>query len=640
MPEIESEHNHRQPFSLAVRVSCMLVLAAILPLLITVITIEFSSRPMLINQASKEMETDAQTRTQLIDSYFAERLLASETVSRLVPIQKFLAGDMSFEEKARESLASGHVRGSYYQDWSLFDVYGHLHMYYPTPPQKHGAFYILPDALQQLQTSKRTLISDVFYRSVTNEASIDIYAPVVTTSYDVVGILRTTFDLHSIWKIVDGEVGANGSGSYAFILDANGVRIAVTNPHPDPEAMTHSPLIFTSTAPLSSTLQQRIRDENLYGISQRQSISFFAEPDLSTFQHEHTMPPTFQMVPAMQHEMFQVAQWRTYTVPWTYYVVSPLTTIGMVADQQLLITGIIAAFVLLLAIVSGVFVGRRFALPLMRSIEAQQLAYQNQQHLSQLKDQFLLNVSHELRTPLTEIYGYLELLSAYEEQFDGVTKTKFLQNAMHGCEELTLLVNNVLGAIHIDDGTKPLHRKHVAVLQAVNDVLEQFDPRTVNNYIIQVHVAKTVHIEGDAQRLRQVLRNLLSNAFKYASPQTQIIISAGYDATMHPAGELAKEVSICVSDQGPGIGRSERDLLFQKFTRLERDLSGPVRGTGLGLYISKQLVEAMGGRIWVESSGIPGEGSRFCFTLPASTDEYAEKENAIQFASNTSYERK
>lgn len=628
MLQVESKHDHRQPFSLAVRVSCMLVLAAILPLLITVITIEFSLRPMLISQTSKEMETDAQTRTQLIDSYFAERLLASETVSRLVPIQKFLAGDTSFEEKARESLASGHVRGSYYQDWSLFDIYGRLRMSYPTQPQQHGAFYILPGALQQLQTSKRTLISDVFYNSVTNEASIDLYAPVVTSSYTMVGILRTTFDLHTIWNIVDNEAGANGNGSYAFILDAHDVRIAVTNPHPDPENMTHSPLIFTSTVALSPTLQQHIRDEHLYGISPRQSIPVLADPKLSTFQREHTMPPTFQMVPAMQHEMFQVAQSNTYTVPWTYYVVSPLTTIGMVADQQLLITGIIAAFVLLLAIVSGVFMGRRFALPLMRSIEAQQLAFKNQQHLGQLKDQFLLNVSHELRTPLTEIYGYLELLSTYEDQFDRTTKTKFLHNAMHGCEELTLLVNNVLGAIHIDNETKPLHREHVGVLQAVNDVLEQFDPRTVNNYSIRVHVAKTVHVEGDAPHVRQVLRNLLSNAFKYASPHTQIVISAGYDGARYPARGSAKHVSISVKDQGPGIGKSERDILFQRFTRLERDLSGPVRGTGLGLYISKQLVEAMGGRIWVESSGIPGEGSSFCFALPAPTDDHDEKEDA------------
>src|SRR5205085_12049907 len=105
----------------------------------------------LINQADISMETDAKTRTQLIDSYFAERILASETVSRLLSIQRFLAGETRFQEAARESLATGQVRGSHYQNWSLFDVHGRLRLSYPTIPQRHGAFFILPNLLQPLQ---------------------------------------------------------------------------------------------------------------------------------------------------------------------------------------------------------------------------------------------------------------------------------------------------------------------------------------------------------------------------------------------------------------------------------------------------------------------------------------------------------
>ena len=75
-------------------------------------------------------------------------------------------------------------------------------------------------------------------------------------------------------------------------------------------------------------------------------------------------------------------------------------------------------------------------------------------------------------------------------------------------------------------------------------------------------------------------------------------------------------VCIGVKDSGPGIPPDDISLLFEKFGRLNRDISGPIRGVGLGLYISKQLVEAMDGHIWVESLGIAGQGSRFCFTLP------------------------
>ncbi len=618
MFKYKAEYHHRQRFSLAARVSSMLVLAAILPLLITVVIIEFSSRPTLINQASREMETDARTRTQLIDSYFSERMLDSQAVSRLMPIQKFLAGDASLKADARNSLATGQVRGSYYQDWSLFDLRGHLLLYYPTLPQRHGASFIQPAALRQLQTSKKTLLSDVFYNSASNEAYIDIYAPVVTSSYEVVGILRTTFDLHYIWKIVDDEAGANGNGSYAFILDEKGVRIAATNPHPDPENMKHSPLLFTSAAPISVALQQQITSENLYGMQRGQTVPVLAEPLSNMSQQREVPPSTFQMTPARQHEEFQVARWATYTVPWTYYVLSPLSTIAVVADQQLQITRVIATIVLFLAIAIGLFAGRRFALPIMRSIEAQQSAYKHQQQLSQLKDQFLINVSHELRTPLTEVYGYLELLLVHGDQIDTATKTTFLKHAISGCEELTLLINNVLNAIRTDSGNRPLRIQSVMVTEAVHDILDQFDPRTISNYTIQVEIAENLSAEADPQSVRQVLRNLLSNAFKYAPPQTRIIICAR-NGDRRP-GDTGREVSVCVKDQGPGITAGEKDLLFNKFIRLQRDLSGSVRGTGLGLYISKQLVEAMGGRIWVESTGIPGEGSSFCFTLPASTN--------------------
>jgi signal transduction histidine kinase len=624
MSEHKSKRRYRLRLSLAARISCLLVLAAILPLMVTVVIIELFSRPTLVNQASYEMETDARTRTELIDSYFAERISSSETVSRLAAIQKFLAGDASMEEAARDGLATGQARGSEYQDWSLFDMQGHLRLYYPTMPQKHGAFFILPSVLQQLQTStsRKTLISDVFYNPVSNEAYIDIYAPVVTPSYEMVGILRTTFDLHYIWSIIDDEANADGRGSYAFILDENGVCIAATNPRPDPYGMTHSSLIFKAMAPLSPALQQRIQREQLYGSDGKDNIPVLEQPMLASIVRGKAVPMTFQMVPPGQHSVFEVARWTTYTVPWTYFVVSPLSTVTLVADQQLQITLMVAAVVLLLAMILGVIAGIRFARPIMRSIEAQQKAYEHQQHLSKLKDQFLINVSHELRTPLTELYGYLDLLLTYDEQLDGAGRKIFLKNAMSGCEELTLLINNVLDAIQIDRKVKPLQNRPISVAGVVNKVLEQFDPRTLQNYDVQVDIAESLYVNADPQCVRQVLRNLLSNAYKYAPPHTQVVVSARLESTTSQTEHATQQVAICVRDQGPGIAPDEIPLLFEKFVRLERDLSGSVRGTGLGLYISKQLVEAMGGRIWVESSGVAGQGSCFYFTLPAaSADE-------------------
>ena len=247
-------------------------------------------------------------------------------------------------------------------------------------------------------------------------------------------------------------------------------------------------------------------------------------------------------------------------------------------------------------------------------------AYEQQCHLNDLKDQFLLNVNHELRTPLTEINGYLNLLTEYREQIDEETQITFLHHAVHGCEELLHLVNNVLEAIRGDFHEKATLLERLSVDRVVHEVLDLFEPKKRQQYVLKLDIAENIAVQADRQYLRRVLLNLLSNAFKYSPPQSQISISAQLLDTPPGASSEATEatsVCICVQDSGHGIPPSEIPLLFGKFVRLKRDLVGNVRGTGLGLYISKQMVEAMGGRIWVESSGIAGLGSRFCFTLPA-----------------------
>jgi signal transduction histidine kinase len=122
---------------------------------------------------------------------------------------------------------------------------------------------------------------------------------------------------------------------------------------------------------------------------------------------------------------------------------------------------------------------------------------------------------------------------------------------------------------------------------------------------------------GYTQYFRQILRNLLSNAFKYTPAGTEVLVSARPNGKASHPSESALQICIQVKDAGPGIPPDELPDLFHQFVRLKRDISGQVRGSGLGLYISKQMVEAMGGRIWAESAGIPGQGSCFCFTLAA-----------------------
>jgi signal transduction histidine kinase len=127
---------------------------------------------------------------------------------------------------------------------------------------------------------------------------------------------------------------------------------------------------------------------------------------------------------------------------------------------------------------------------------------------------------------------------------------------------------------------------------------------------VYMHIPEHLEVRADPARLRQVVLNLCTNAMKYSETGTSLAFAARVYPDQRPS------VLISVSDRGKGIKPEDQSQIFQRFVRLESDLNSAVRGSGLGLYISRRLVEAMDGRISVESSGVPGEGSTFSIQLP------------------------
>ena len=300
-------------------------------------------------------------------------------------------------------------------------------------------------------------------------------------------------------------------------------------------------------------------------------------------------------------------------VLWVFY--------GLKAKNMLLPSSLIISFIA--ATLALVVVG--FLVSLLRDsldvVDAARLqsarALEQEQQLNWAKDQLILNVNHELRTPLTAISGYIEILLEYNERLDAEARLKYLKHAMDGCDDLQMLIGNILDALRIDSGEEYLNLQGFSALQAVRACLKLTDPGWLQSHHVRLDISEELVILANEQYFRQVLRNLLSNAFKYTPADTEVLVSAGpYDDAAQPS-DPASQVCIRVKDAGPGIPPDELSSLFGQFVRLKRDISGQVRGSGLGLYISKQMVEAMGGRIWVESAGIPGQGSCFCFTLPA-----------------------
>jgi len=366
MSQKQLRPRYRRRLPLSLRISLLLMLAAIVPLLITVAGSELRSRPALVTQANTAMQTDAQSRVQLIDTYLNERLLDAITLTQIPSLVAFMATPPQLATQdltlhAGYALAAGILRDKHYTIWALFDPQGQVRLYYPTtsPPAPRGQYLVPPGDVQEVGSGK-TFITPVYYNPKTQKAFVDIFSPIVTTTTPTptyLGFVRATLNIDFIWNVVGTDQGANGSGSYAFILDQNGVRIADTDPSRR----------FTAVAPLASQVQQTISSEARYGTTGQ--VPVLADSTLSGIGQSNHLPTTFQMTPGGQTGIYQVAQRASTMVPWTYFVLSPVSTVTAVVNQQLSNTIIIAFIVLLLAATIGLIVGRYITRPILRSVE-------------------------------------------------------------------------------------------------------------------------------------------------------------------------------------------------------------------------------------------------------------------------------
>ena len=225
---------------------------------------------------------------------------------------------------------------------------------------------------------------------------------------------------------------------------------------------------------------------------------------------------------------------------------------------------------------------------------------------SRHKSEFLANMSHELRTPLNAIIGFSQVLR--QRLFGPINEKQdeYLGDILSSGHHLLSLINDVLDLSKVEAGQVELEVATFSLREALErGVVMVREPATKRGVAVALELAPDVDlVDGDERRFRQVVFNLLSNAVKFTPEGGSIVVASA---------QVDGDMQVSVTDTGPGIAAEDRERIFEEFQQTDVGLQQR-EGTGLGLALSKRLVELHGGRIWVESE--LGHGSRFVFTLP------------------------
>ncbi len=233
-----------------------------------------------------------------------------------------------------------------------------------------------------------------------------------------------------------------------------------------------------------------------------------------------------------------------------------------------------------------------------------------EEDLEAMKMDFVSMTAHELRTPLTSIKGYLSVFIKENAKNFNDEQRGFLNQIDSSTSQLLLLVENLLNVSRIERGAMSISMQPTDLLAIIKQAVETFAHRAIEKHItlaLQETKQQIPKIKADGMRLTEVISNLLSNAINYTPPGGEIKVWIEKDD---------KLVTVHVSDTGQGIPKESVGKLFSKFYRVTGKLEAHGKGTGLGLYIAKSIIDLHHGKIWVESE--LGKGSVFSFSLPLS----------------------
>jgi PAS domain S-box-containing protein len=264
---------------------------------------------------------------------------------------------------------------------------------------------------------------------------------------------------------------------------------------------------------------------------------------------------------------------------------------------------------------TGAVAGRIFAF---RDISTERV-------VEQMKSDFVATVSHELRTPLTSIYGFGETLLRADVEFSDAERRTFLTYIASESERLINIVDDLLNVARLETGTLGLNLSRTDLGEVVSETVSRFAEHLNGDFTLDVEVQPgSVYVRADREKLTQIVTNLMDNAVKFSPDGGRIAVSAR---------RRSDTAEIRIADQGIGIARADQQRIFTKFYRAGDASELSPQGTGLGLFLARGLLAAMGGRIWVEST--EGEGSTFVFELPVVKEGPAESAREPEPAAST-----
>ncbi|GCF11173.1 cache domain-containing protein [Dictyobacter arantiisoli] len=478
--------------STSIVVTLAFILAIIIPFIAMLSFNYTNTRPALINASEQSLQNDAVTRVQLIDNYINERVLDIKTLAQVTSVQTFVVqtpqDTAAYKDNAvhaEYSLAAGMYRDTNYKTWTLFNTHGNVLLSYPTQPAKHGNTFVPPDV--QSVMKGQTVISPVYYGAKTKEATVDLYSPITAPTTQpnkpgpVVGCIRATLSLNYIWNnIIKPDAGNNGTGSSAFVLDANGVRVGDSSDQS----------LFTTIKPLDPTLNAKIVQEQRYGTATAPTVQ--SNKDLAAVLSTHsTSAATLQTQPPGKSEAYQVVALATKNayIRWYYFVLSPVNTVTNVANQEFLATLGIA---LLEAFIVGIIA---------------------------------LFARHSLVRPI---------LAAVDRLRDNSSTLRLLaQKQQQASEEQLLVIDSSQGKLqsvqYYTDATKVALQRLDTMVPQISTNWGQYDERAMEHVIQQLYA--TINYLENASEYQDNSNRKLADVLNSATLATEVLHTGSLSAT-------------------------------------------------------------------------------------------------------------